>query len=129
MDNDGDERAAQLYRLVGLGPPEYRRTEVAAAAGIPRERSVSWWRALGFPEVPEDVPAFTATDVEIVRRLAQTSNAGVLDDGEILRLARLLGASFSRIADAQIEVVEEIATSSGQELVDALNGQWLDLLQ
>jgi adenylate cyclase len=108
------DRSDDLYRAVGLGTPEYRRDDIARLAGIDRSRSVKWWRAMGFPEVPEDVTAFSELDVEIVKRLTALSGAGLVDDAAILRLARLLGASFSRIADAQLDVVTQ--------LLDALPG-------
>jgi adenylate cyclase len=63
---------------------------------------------MGFPEMPEDAPAFTEVDVEIVRRLVALSGAGLVDDAAILRLARLLGSSFTRIAEAQLAVVEQL---------------------
>jgi adenylate cyclase len=58
--------------------------------------------------VPEDEVTFGDADLEIVRRLAALSGAGLVADESILRLARLLGASFSRIADAQLAVIEEL---------------------
>jgi adenylate cyclase len=124
----GRDTAELLYRAVGLGLPAYTRSEVALLAGIDRSRSVKWWRAMGFPEVPEDVPAFADLDVEILRRLAALTGAGLVDDDNIMRLARLLGASFSRIADAQLTVLEQLAASlpgadpatSSRERIEAL---------
>ena len=146
--NDGDqtptfgfpsERAETLHRVVGLDLPAYRRADIARLAGIEHERSVKWWRAMGFPEVPEDVSAFTAADIEMVRRLAALSGAGLVDDASILRLARLLGASFSRVAEAQVAIVEQLAaTGAEREMTDAerstallatLNESVLDLLE
>jgi adenylate cyclase len=103
-----DPRVAALFELVGLEPPRYRQADVARLTGIPHERSVTWWRAMGFPEVPPDVPAFGEADVAIVRSLATLTQAGLIDDAGIQRLARLLGASFSRIAEAQVAVVEQL---------------------
>jgi adenylate cyclase len=135
------EPAADLHRAVGLGVPGYRRDDIARLAGIDRTRSVKWWRAMGFPEVPEDVVAFSDDDVEIVKRLTALSGAGLIEDDAILRLARLLGASFSRIAEAQLEVVEELAAAlpgadprlEGREHVAALVAVFddtvLDLLE
>ena len=54
-------------------------------------------------------PRSPSVDVEIVKRLAALAGAGLVDDEAILRLARLLGASFSRIAEAQLAVVEQLA--------------------
>ena len=77
----------------------------------------------------------------MVRRLAALSGAGLLDDESIHRLARLLGASFSRIAEAQIAVVEELAAAlpgvepdmtsreRSDALIAALNESVLDLLE
>src|SRR5437016_6463951 len=65
-----DERAVALHQLVGLDPPAYRRADVGRLAGIQHQRSVKWWRAMGFPAVPDDVEAVTEADIELVRRLA-----------------------------------------------------------
>ena len=101
-------RADALSCLVGLGSPGYRRADVMRLAGIEHDRTVRWWRAMGFPEVPEDVPAFAELDIEIAKRLAALTGAGLLDDDSIMRLARLLGTSFSRIAETQVELVEQV---------------------
>jgi adenylate cyclase len=63
---------------------------------------------MGFPEVPEDEPAFGDVDVEMVRRLAALADAGLTDDEHILRLARVLGSSFSRVAEAQVAALERL---------------------
>ena len=55
---DSEVRAVTLYGLVGLDQPRYRRADVGRLAGIEHERSLKWWRAMGFPEVPEDVLRF-----------------------------------------------------------------------
>jgi adenylate cyclase len=98
---------AGIHRLLKLDPPSLRRADVAAMSGVPREESLRWWRAMGFPEVPEDEPAFSAQDVDMVRRLHTLLDADLVDDDDVLRLARLMGASFSRIADAQLAVIDE----------------------
>lgn len=134
------EGSARLSGAVGLGAPQYRREDVARLAGVDHERSVRWWRAMGFAEVPEDVVAFAEVDVEIVRRLAELAGAGLVDDEAILRLARLLGVSFSRIAEAQLAVVEQLAAALPNadrdiagELLDSLiatvDGSVLGLLE
>jgi adenylate cyclase len=104
-----NDRSETLYRAVGLGAPEYRRADIARLAGIDHERSVKWWRAMGFAEVPEDVVAFSVHDVEILKRLAALVGAGVVGNEDVLRLARLLGTSFSRIAEAQLAVVDQLS--------------------
>ncbi|MFN8052431.1 MAG: adenylate/guanylate cyclase domain-containing protein [Acidimicrobiales bacterium] len=97
-----------VYRTVGLTPPNLRRADVIAATGVDGDRTVRWWRAMGFPEVPDDVVAFNDVDVDLVARLGELEDAGLLEDGDVLRLARLLGASFQRIAEAQLALMEEL---------------------
>jgi adenylate cyclase len=41
--------------------------------------------------------------------------AGLLDDEMVLRLARLLGASFSRIADVQVDALDEVLLALGAD--------------
>ena len=67
---------------------------------------------MGIPEVPSDVVAFTDQDIEMVRRLSAATGAGLVADDEILRLARLLGVSCSRIAEASLDVVEAMLASA-----------------
>jgi adenylate cyclase len=113
---DGDRTAdgrrpqdmAALSELVGLEPPTYRRDDMERLVGVDHEEMVRWWRAMGFAEVPETEVAFGRTDVEMARRLVALVGSDVLGDGDVLRLARLLGASFSRIADAQAAVLDDV---------------------
>ena len=101
-------RTARLHRLVGLDAPTFRRADVSALAGTDGDRTVRWWRALGFPEVADDIAAFTGADIEIVRRLAALTGAGLADEESVLRIARLLGASFSRICEAQVTLLADV---------------------
>ena len=100
--------AASLHRLVGLEPPEFDRAAVAAATGVESDRVRRWWRALGFPEVADDETAFSADDIEMVKRLSMLVSVGLIDDDDVLRLARLHGTTFSRLAEAQIATIDEI---------------------
>jgi adenylate cyclase len=94
---------------------------------------------MGFPEVPENASAFTDVDVEIVRRLVALSGAGLVDDAAILRLARLLGSSFTRIAEAQLAVVEQLVDAAPPpvqsnrpdqvSVVDAIDESLVSLLE
>jgi adenylate cyclase len=63
---------------------------------------------MGFPEVPEDTPAFNEVDLDMTTRLGELVAAGLLDDADLLRLTRLLGASFQRIAEAQLDLVADV---------------------
>jgi len=102
------EQVEALAELVGLDPPTYRRHDMEVLVGVGHDDMVRWWRAMGFAEVPESEVAFGDADVEMARRLVALVGSDVLDDADVLRLARLLGASFSRIAEAQAGVLDEV---------------------
>jgi len=106
----------RVYRLVGIEPPSLQRAEVEALTGVDSERSLRWWRAMGFPEVTPGEIAFGTEDVDIVRRLDTMIAAGAMSDDDIARLARLMGASFSRIVEAQLAVIPALLAraSAGQ---------------
>lgn len=100
------DRVGTAYRLAGLAAPSLRRSDVAARTGVDPEQSVRWWRALGFAAVDDDEVAFRDVDVEVVRELGALVGAGVVDDADVLRLARLMSSLFSRLVDAQLDVLE-----------------------
>ncbi len=100
-----------MHRLVNLDPPVLRRAEVAEMGGVSPDDSIRWWRAMGFPEMPDDARAFGTQDVDMVRQLNSLLVVGLVEDEDILRLARLMGAAFSRLADAQIAVIDDFLAS------------------
>jgi adenylate cyclase len=116
---DPEPTIATAYRLVDLGPPTLRRSDVEAQTGVSSEQALRWWRAMGFAEVDDDEVAFRTEDVEIVRRLGELIETDTIQDRNVLRLARLMGASFSRLVDAQLEALEELVGPDLVELADA----------
>ncbi len=94
-----------IYHLAGLELPSLTRSDVAALGGVDSAQSVRWWRAMGFPEVADDEVAFGPEDVDIVKRLREFIAAGAVSNDDVLRLARVTGASFSRLVEAQLEIV------------------------
>lgn len=98
--------AATAYRLAGLEAPSLDYGELADRTGVDHERSLRWWRALGFAEKADDEIAFREADVEVVRQLGVLVDSGSVDDADILRLARLMSTSFSRLVDAQLDVLD-----------------------
>lgn len=109
-----------VYRLVGIEPPSLQRAEVEALAGVDSERSVRWWRAMGFPEVMPGEIAFGTEDVDIVRRLDSMIAAGAVSDDDVARLARLMGASFSRLVEAQLAVIPALLATVPSARADQL---------
>ena len=120
---DGKSIRADLqdvYGLVGLSPPSLKRADISTATGVDPDHAIRWWRALGFAEVADGDTAFRSDDVEMVQRLTDLVDRGALADGDILRLARLMGASFSRLADAVLGAIPELLEpDDGQSAADA----------
>jgi adenylate cyclase len=101
-------RADQIAEAIGLTAAKYDRHSVSEAIGLPPEETVQWWRAMGIVEVPEGVVAFGDSDLDMAKLLAELLDADAEHRDDVLRLARLLGGSFSRITDAQVRVMEEV---------------------
>lgn len=93
-------------RLLG-GRPEFTRAEVAEASGLAPEAARDLWRALGFATVDDDERAFTAGDIEALKRVRALSGVMALDDELLRSMTRMLGRSFSRLASWQGQVVVE----------------------
>lgn len=104
-----------IYRLVGLKPPSLSRAEVHALSGVDPAQSLRWWRAMGFPEVADGETAFGREDVDIVERLQVLLGAGVVSDDDILRLARIMGASSSRLVEAQLAGIPELLAAMDEQ--------------
>jgi adenylate cyclase len=113
----------EVYRLVGLERPSLERSDVEAVSGVDATRSVRWWRAMGFPEVVDGDVAFGPEDARVVRRLRDLTDAGIMSDDDVLRLARLMGNSFSRLVEAQLEVISEFLGTPGDGEVDDRDGR------
>lgn len=103
----GPDDVAALTAAIGLDPPTYRRADVERLVGVPHADMVRWWRAMGFAEVPEDEVAFGDDDVRMAAELAALLGSDRVDDRDVLRLARVLGSSFSGIAEAQVSLLED----------------------
>jgi len=102
----GGHQVADIAAALGLDPVLYRRGEVEARVGLSHDDMVRWWRAMGFAEVPEDEVAFGPDDIRMATSLASLLASGTVQERDILRLARVLGASFSRIAEAQVALLD-----------------------
>ncbi len=88
-----------LEQAILGGLPELTAPELADAAGVTGEQARRLWRALGFPEYPDDTPAFLAADADAMRLLAGVMEAGLLDMDLAVNLTRALGQTMARLAD------------------------------
>lgn len=106
------------------------RAEVEAQAGVGPETSERMWRALGFVDAGPDARVFTAADVAALKLTAEIERDELVTPDIEETLARALGQSMSRLAQAQVEAtgdllaqapeVRELASNDPQELVRLL---------
>ena len=104
---DAAAREDRLHLLVVdtvLVPQEavYTPLEVAELSGMPIELIERFWRALGFPNPARDVAAFGPLDVEALSTVQGLLAFRMADTDSALQLARVIGSSMARVADAQI---------------------------
>jgi len=96
-----------IDRLLVPGVRRYTEREVVERSGVDLETARKLWRAIGFPDVPEDEAAFTDSDIEALATLKQMIDQGVIDPGVALQLTRVYGQSLARMADAQVAAMRE----------------------
>jgi len=89
-------------RLLVPAPRLYTAFEVEAETDLPLEVLKRFWRALGFLDVPDDDPAFTDLDVKAVELFQAMLRVGATEVDSALQLARVIGSSMARIAEAEV---------------------------
>jgi adenylate cyclase len=89
-------------RLLLPSRERYDEVEVSEITGIPLELAQRFWRALGFPDPRPGEKVFTDVDIEAIRDVLSMVELGVGDIDTFLQLARVVGSSMARIADAEI---------------------------
>jgi adenylate cyclase len=75
------------------------------------ETARALWRAIGFPDLPDDLPAFTSHDVDALRSFAKRIETGSVFGWTMERAlsqARVLSSSLARVADS---VTDDLAQS------------------
>ena len=110
--------ADDLAESVGLSKARYDRATVLSKAKMQNVDTRKWWRAMGLVEVPDDVVAFGREDLAMVRALRLVMQQDDKGEEHLFRLARLLGGSFSRIAEAQTKVLDDMLTQVLDEDLD-----------
>jgi adenylate cyclase len=80
----------------------YTGAEVAELTGVDLDTLLRFWRALGFPNAPDDEPSFTDLDLDAVRLFQGMEALGATRTDTALQLARVIGSSMSRIAEAEL---------------------------
>ncbi len=81
---------------------QYSRIEVSELTGVSLDKLERFWRALGFPGVDDDELAFTDLDLEAVRLFQGLQALGAADVETAVQMARVIGSSMARIAEAEL---------------------------
>ena len=105
-----------------LVPAGHRMTqsEVAAHTDTPQEVVKRFWRALGFLDVDESDPVFTEMDIEAIGIFQAMVAMGIADLDSAVQMARVIGSSMARIADAEVAPGSTpILMNSGDSIIDA----------
>jgi adenylate cyclase len=103
-DREGYLTLLVFDRAVLPGARRYSQAEVARRAGADPATVRALWRAIGFPDVPEDLAAFTDADVDAVRGFVQRLQSPGIYEWSLDRAlpqARVLSSALARVADAE----------------------------
>lgn len=118
-----------LDREILPGERKYTSEQIAAQAGTDAETARTIWRALGFPDLPDDLPAFTEADVEALRGLVERVRSPMMLEWSLdraLAQARVLSSALARAADTETDdiahsfALARAAGMSDEELAEAL---------
>ncbi len=90
---------ASTRALLGAGE-RFTQAEAAARAGVSVEIWARFWRAAGFPDPGPDARVCTDEDVEMLRIFEV--GAELLGEDVVMQIARVIGSSMARVADATI---------------------------
>jgi len=100
----------QLEQAILGRPRSLNRVEVAERAGVPLERAIDLWKALGFPGTASDEEVlFTEADIEALRLVDWLVESGFIDPEIELTLVRSMGRSFARLAEWEIDELASAA--------------------
>jgi adenylate cyclase len=105
-----------------LVPAERRMTqnEVVERTGIPLDVATRIWRALGFLGVGDADPVFTEMDIEALHLFQAMMAMGLVDVETGLHMARVIGSSMARIAEAETAPGSApVMATSGDSVLDA----------
>jgi adenylate cyclase len=117
------------------GEPRYSRRQLAELTGVSVEGHRRIWRALGFPDVDDDQPYFTDYDVDVLNTAAQLIELQQTSVDEAIQMARVIGSSMARVAEAVVQsdpVVEtdvEVADVLVPSMAKVLEYAWRRHLQ
>jgi len=85
-----------------IGAPELNSEEVAEQANVDIEDARQFWRALGFPRIPDDARIFTRQDVAMLRAGSDILEREDADAQVLLQITRASGQAFARMTAVHV---------------------------
>lgn len=129
-DTDGapaDERPGEdtellevLERQLFGSLPTMTQEQVIERAGVPLELARELWHQLGFAHAEPGEVAFTDADAHALRLTKELIDLGILSPDRQEGLVRTWGRSFSRLAEWQAALLNDVAQESGLEPAEAI---------
>ncbi len=95
-----------LDRAIMPGTRSYTMRQLAERAGTDLATAQALWRAIGFPDLDDDLPVFTKSDVEALEVFVERIRSGSVFEWTLERAlsqARVLSSSFARVADSETD--------------------------
>ncbi len=89
------------HMMIGQSP-QMNEDELLERTGLDRGTARRFWRALGFTEVESTERVFTDFDAEAIEMMQELIRLGIADEERAIQLARVIGSSVARIAEAQV---------------------------
>lgn len=99
---DGVLDLLTVDRLLVPAGRRYTAAEVSETTGLRLDLLKRFWRALGFLDVADDDPVFTDLDIRAAQLFQLMLGLGATDVDTALELARVIGSSMARIAEAEV---------------------------
>ena len=96
----------EIERNLLGGTPKYTRTDIVEKSGIPLERVIQLWIAMGFPvHTDADAVVYTDADLDALRMITGLTEQKVIRPDMEVAIARTLGQTMSRLTEWQVGVV------------------------
>jgi adenylate cyclase len=112
VTDDEAELQQRIERILLGGSRQYTRAEVSSLTGVPPERSLALWRALGFATQDDDAAVFTDGDVRALRITSELIRGGIVDPSIATATARMIGQHMSRLAESQVHMLRDVLAAN-----------------
>jgi adenylate cyclase len=102
-----------LERFVVPGDRRFTRGELVGRVGMSLDEADRLWRSLGFATVTDDDRHFAEADQEALQAVKEILANGLTEPAMVYQMARVIGSSMARVAEAQISALNAIRSRQG----------------